>query len=275
MEQLGLFDVETSHLATARRALGRFDLDRAEAALLAHIGIFTGDRSAQALCDLVRRLRARRDAAAGDCVELDALIEIRSDVPEDMLPAWHFRIAELAELDPGQAYVAGEPIGFHWLAAGQSARAIQASRVALAAATSDGRARAVLADALYMSGEGESARREYLRAFMDDPAAIPLDRLADPAVARLADLARHEYDLDEPVAGWIPAVGIVERIFPLPHPALPGLSPESPDPARPRAFVEFIARERAGRTLDERVDARRKMKALAPLLFDAYLRAYA
>ena len=61
----------------------------------------------------------------------------------------------------------------------------------------------------------------------------------------------------------------------VPEPVLPGLSPSSLDPRAPRAFVDLIARERGCRTLDERVVARRGMKVLAPLLFGAYLKAYA
>lgn len=116
---------------------------------------------------------------------------------------------------------------------------------------------------------------EYLRALIDDPAAVPVERIADPAIAHLADLARYEYELGEPIAPWMPAVGIVERLFPLPAPPLPGLGPDELDRSAPRAFVDLIARERGCRTLDERVVVRRRMKHLAPLLFDAYLRAYA
>lgn len=50
---------------------------------------------------------------------------------------------------------------------------------------------------------------------------------------------------------------------------------ESTERAAPLAFVDLIARERAGRTLEDRVAVRRRMKALAPTLFDAYLRAFA
>jgi len=275
IEQLGLFDTETSHLAAARRALGRFDLHGAEAGLVSHLAIFSADRRAQALCAVVRRLRTRWDATAGRCTELEALVEFRSDVPPDLLPAWHLRIAELAEQASEKAYIAGEPVGFHFLAAGRCSRAIDASRRTLAAAAGDGRVRAVLADALYLDGQKELARKEYFRALMDDPAAIPVDRIADAAVLNLADLARHEYELDGPMAAWMPAVGIVERVFGLPHPALPGLDPDSLQASAPRMFVELIARERGCRTLDERVVVRRRMKALAPLLLDAYLRAYA
>ena len=173
------------------------------------------------------------------------------------------------------AYVAGEPIGFHFLAAGRPSRAVDASRTVLAASPGDGRVRTVLADALYLSGEKDTARKEYFRALMDDPAAVLVERIADAAVLHLRDLARHEYELGEPMAAWMPAVGIVERIFSLPQPLLPSLQPELPETPAPRTFVELIARERGCRSLDERVVVRRRMKTLAPLLFGAYLRAYA
>jgi hypothetical protein len=145
----------------------------------------------------------------------------------------------------------------------------------LEASSGDARVRTVLADALHLSDEKDAARREYFRALVDDPISVPVERIADPAVLHLAALARHEYELGEPVAAWMPAVGSVERIFPLPQPLLPSLEPELAENPAPRTFVELIARERGCRSLDERVVVRRRMKALAPLLFDAYLHAYA
>jgi hypothetical protein len=275
IEQLGLFDTETSHLAAARRALSRFDLDGAEAALASHLAIFGADRSARTLSDVVRRLRARRNAARRSCTEIEALVELRGEVPAELLPAWHLRVGELAEHAIGEAYIAGEPIGFHFLAAGQPSRAIEISRTMLAASPGDAHVRMVLADALHLSDEKDAARREYFRALVDDPISVPFERIADPAVLHLAALAPHEYELGEPVAAWMPAVGIVERIFALPQPRLRSLEPELPESPAPRMFVELIARERGCRSLDERVVVRRRMKALAPLLFDAYLRAYA
>jgi hypothetical protein len=41
---------------------------------------------------------------------------------------------------------------------------------------------------------------------------------------------------------WMPAVGIVERLFPLPEPVSPGLILDSLDSLAPRAFVDLIAR---------------------------------
>lgn len=132
----------------------------------------------------------------------------------------------------------------------------------------------MLADALWASGEEGRARREYFRAFADEPPAIAIERVADPAVARLVDLACGEYELPEPGVAWVPAVGVVERVFALPQSVLPGLALGGAPRPPPLEFIELIARERAGRTLDERVVVRRRMKALAPKLLEAYLSAW-
>jgi tetratricopeptide (TPR) repeat protein len=246
--------------------------------LAEHSRVFTGDRTAIELLSAVRWLKERlEELSRGRNGQLDALCELGPFVPPGLIVAWHARVAELAERERGaDARFAGDPAGFHWLSAANYGRAIASLRRTLEQAPGDGRARAYFADALFLSGDREAARREYWRAFRDDPLAIALSSIADPEVARLIELVRHGYELGQPAAPWVPAVGVVERVFPPPSLGLPAVAPPlTVDAAPPRAFVDLIALERSSRTLDDRVAIRRRMKALAPLLFDAYLRALA
>jgi len=111
IEQLGLFDTTTSHLASARRALGHFDLDSAERSLVEHLRVFTRDRAAESLLASVQLLRRKRDAAAAKC-ELDGLLALQVDVPAELLRAWHARIAFVGQREHGAgASIAGEPLG--------------------------------------------------------------------------------------------------------------------------------------------------------------------
>jgi hypothetical protein len=139
----------------------------------------------------------------------------------------------------------------------------------------DARARSLLADALFLSGQVESARREYLRAFIDDPGKVVVDQIADREVAGLAVSAKYSYELEEPLAAWVPAVGVVERVFPPPQPDLFGGATPAGEAAPARAFLDLMVYERSARTLEARVPARRRMKAISPLLFAAYLKAFA
>jgi hypothetical protein len=209
--------------------------------------------------------------------ELDALLALDAVVPAELRSAWHARFAVVAQREHGRgaSIAGGEPVGFHLLAAGQPEQAAESLRATLELAPADARARAFLGDALYLVGAADRARREYFCAFLDDPSRVALEHIADPAIARLVDLARDEYELEAPAAPRVPAIGIVERVFSSPQAQLPGLLGTTVERTGPAAFVELIARERAGRTLDERVAARRQMKAMAPRLFESYLKRLA
>ncbi|MCC6216669.1 MAG: tetratricopeptide repeat protein [Polyangiaceae bacterium] len=259
----------------ARSALTRFDLEAASRHLAQHARLDPDDRQGSALRETALRLSAAREVAAGARSELEAVLALQAHVPDELRAAWHRRVAELAEADgAGAARVAGEPVGAHWLAGGEPARALESLQASLAHAPGDARVRALAADALYASGQVEPARREYQRAFVDGPGDIALERVADATVSGLVELARDPYELPEPAVEWVPAVGVVERVFPLPQPPLPGVLAE-PALRPPLEWLALIARERSARALDDRVEIRRRMKQLAPLLFEAYLGAFA
>jgi hypothetical protein len=76
------------------------------------------------------RARSAAHAHATSGSELETLTVLRDHIVPGVRAAWHARVGELAEA-AGEAYAAGEPVAFHFLASGQSDRAIQAAHTAL------------------------------------------------------------------------------------------------------------------------------------------------
>jgi tetratricopeptide (TPR) repeat protein len=276
MKQLDLFSDQSMGYAAARRDLVSFDLIAAEGALERHLRHYPQDEAARRDLELVLLLKDRvGELPAGD--ELDGLLGLRELLPDELVPHWHGRLAACAEAAHGAgAYVGGAPAGLHWRLAGEPDKALASLHATLARSALDARARGYLADVLFSCGRLEEARREYLRAFVDGPAEVDCESLADPAVVELLDQAS-DYAAPGPAATWVAAIGTVERVFSGPPPALPLLQPERATPAtssRPAGirFFELIVAERAARTLDDRVEIRRRMKEICPELLVAYMR---
>ena len=273
VQQLDLFTDRGMGYAAARLALLSFDLATAERALREHLQRYPRDDAANRDLNLVTLLVQRlTESPTGD--ELNELLRLRADLPEDLLPCWHRRIAEYAEDKYGAgATVGGSPVGLHWRSANEPTKALASLQATLEQSPDDARVRAYFADVLYSVGRVEAARGEYLRAFVDGPTEVVCASLADPAVLELVDRAS-EYDAVGAAVTWVAAIGTVEKVFPAPPIALPFLQPacETPEGVAPGlCFFWLLVRERAARTLDERVGLRRRMKELCPALLAAYL----
>jgi tetratricopeptide (TPR) repeat protein len=276
MEQLDLFTDRHLRYAAARRALLALDIVSAAGTLRAYLRSYPQDETARRDLDLVLCLERRLSEVPADS-ELDRLLGLRELLPDELVSQWHGRLAACAEASLGAgAHIDGDPAGLHWRLAGELDRAIASLRATLKRSALDARTRAYLADVLFLRGLLEEARREYLRAFVDEPTTVDCAGLADPAVAEVVDRAS-EYAAPGPAVTWVAAIGTVERVFSGPPLAVPVgelVATPSGTPSRPAGlrFFDLILAERAARTLDERIEVRRRMKELCPQLLAAYMR---
>jgi tetratricopeptide (TPR) repeat protein len=267
--QIDLFDEQAAHLARAGRAVAAFELDEARRELEACLERFPLDSDASRRLDAVTALLSRLatlEAETGD--RLSALLRLADEGGKAERVGGYRRVAEEAERRSGSgAEVEGRPVGLLWLAAGDLGRAERSLREALRAAPDDARTFAYLGDVLFVRHDVPAARVSYLRAFLLDPAAIDLPHVRDREVALLPSVAENEYETDGDGLEWVAAVGTVEGVFPMWPDASTPTTPTTPG----RAFYSLILQERAARSLKEKVPVRQKMKALCPLLFEAFL----
>jgi hypothetical protein len=276
MYQLDLFTDRHMRYAAARRAMLALDFVSAAGTLRAYLHSYPQDQIARRDLDLVVSLERRLSEVPADN-ELDRLLGLRGLLPDELVPQWHGQLAACAEAAHGVgAYIGRDSAGLHWRLAGELDRAVTSLRATLKRSALGARTRAYLADVLFLRGLLEEARREYLRAFVDGPTEVDCESLADPAVVELLDQAS-DYAAPGPAATWVAAIGTVERVFSGPPPALPLLQPERAaqgTSSRPTGirFFELIVAERVARTLDERIELRRRMKGICPQLLVAYMR---
>ncbi|HEX9296625.1 MAG TPA: hypothetical protein VF881_12345 [Polyangiaceae bacterium] len=276
MRQLDLFSDDAVRAARAREALERFDLRAAQIELERVAAIYPSDRAVRERLARVTRLSTIYEELVGlQGDPLVALLALGADVDGADRSAWHARVAREAEMQFGLGCMLdGEPVGLHWLLASKIDEAERSLLARLEHDPTDARARGYLADARWYKGEADRARREYLRAFIDDPGAVDTRRIADSTVADFLVRAESEYETRGDPCSWVAAVGTVERVFPMPAPTLPGFPGREESSRAPGLqFYRLISEERAVRSHNERVAVRRRMKSLCPLLFDAYLRA--
>ncbi|MBW2457971.1 MAG: hypothetical protein JRI68_25925 [Deltaproteobacteria bacterium] len=270
MDQLDLFEDRELRYARALRALDLLDFPTARKRLDAYLEIYPNDAAAQRELQLAVALSAHPPTLqAGSEPALVALRQLEHELPDRLLPAWHRRMAHAVERLPAGPHTASVgPAGLHWLLAAELEQAAQSLRVSLAEAPGDGLARAYLADVLYRLGHGVAARNEYLRAFLDAPAAVDLERLADPDVAVLPLMTTDTYRLVGAPASWVAAVGVVEGVFTLPPPCLPDVGEPSAPPARSNGarFYRQLLAARDGRSAAARALAQQALRRLAPTL---------
>jgi len=275
--QLDLFEERTVRLARGRGALRAFDLSSAREELAACLLRYPEDREAREglalACRLGDRL-AELEVEHGDPVT--ALLFLEPEVGGATREGWHRRLAQDAERRHGSGCdVAGTPAGLHWLLGGDHEAAERSLRDTLGGRPGDARARAYLADVLFCRGQVRQARQEYIRAFLADPEAVDLGRLADPDVVALPAIAENEYEIPGPCLDWVAAVGTLEGVFPVPAATLPGIGAGADthltDDSPGRSFYRYLLEERRARSHKERVVARRRMKQISPSLLAAYL----
>jgi tetratricopeptide (TPR) repeat protein len=277
-KQLDLFGARSLRMTQCLRALHEFELERACSELEALVRQYPGDRSLADALALASRLadkRARVFLETGDPIQALAALEV--ELTPHLEVAWHRQLAQEAERLSGEGSLAGiAPAGFHWLVAGQVSRAERSLRATLSRWPENARARAYLADVLFVQGETERSRRQYVRAFSEAPLEVDLERLLDPEVRRLPEIARSEFAIAGNGTDWVSALGMVRGVFALPDLLLPGLADPATarDPLPGLEFLVALRHERRARSLDDRVAARRVMKRLCAPLFAEYLERF-
>lgn len=287
--QLDLFGDRHLRLEHARRALAEGRADDALCELVRLRGCYPDDPAIAVELDLARMLIARLD-------------DIEAGAPADRAPG----LLELARM-PGiaeslQAVLLHRAATALWDAAGPCAlvdgkaasvllrRAgdLQTAWAFAAGAVRESpRARflAYLADVEHQLGQRTLVRARYREALALDPYDVDWSELADDDVKALPELAESELELDDGIA-WAAPVGVVLRVLPVGDPPAPLEPAELRHEAQARVHDapskgqdalrrahEFLAAlidasQAQGAAM---IDARRRMRALAPQLLAAYL----
>lgn len=278
--QLDLFAEHTVRIARARNALADFDLPLAEREFAALLSLYPDDDEVRRGVTVSAKLLSRMtdlEAEHGD--RANALLFMKEDTHEADVMGWHRGLAREAERQFGcGCHIGGEPAGLHWLLGGALEDAERSLRDTLSVDPLDARARAFLGDTLFQKGDIWSARSQYLRAFLTNCNVIELDRLADPEVAALPCAVQNDYDIFENSLTWVPAVGTVWGIFPLPQPIIPALKDSAifqiAGDFQGFRFYRLIMEEQSASTHEEKVRVRSQMKNLCPALFFTYLECF-
>lgn len=149
---------------------------------------------------------------------------------------------------------------------------------AVEAARDSRRARflAYLADVEHRLDHKSRALARYREALAFDPHDVDWDELTNDDVKALPDIARTELELEDGVA-WAAPVGVVLHVLPVGDPppsSAPGEGlPEAPaELEHARDFLRALVQATQDRGANA-LDARRRMRALAPQLLAAYLQA--
>ncbi len=279
--QLDLFEAHARRLVRGRGALADFDLPAAKREFEEFLSAYPEHPDARRGLALAARLQSRTtelEAEHGDRVK--ALLVLEGEIDDDCREGWSRRLAREAEMLGGDGcrLPDGTPAGLHWMRGGALHEAERSLRHTLKIAPDDAPVQALVGDVLFLKGDPEGARWQYLHAFLTDPSSVAPVPLADPDVAGLPIIARDDYQVPGSAAPWVPAVGTVEGVFSLPAPLIPGL--QDPALARPEQkspgfdFYRCLLQERAASSREERVSIRRRMKALCPALLAAYLERF-
>jgi tetratricopeptide (TPR) repeat protein len=260
--QLDLFSSRTARLSKLETAIAQGSLPAA-AARAAEVASSYSIPEAAYLAGCLPQLAARLDALALEPERLAEEVEtpgalfdaskLTGGLAEALARHLALRVAEAAERR-GCLAVRGRPTGWFWLRAAEPARARAALEAAAAQGVLVGRAFSLLGDLERAEGREQAARELYRRAFCEDPLGVEAEALADEALRALVEEAR-ELELAPPEV-WVPIVGWALGLFGLPS------EPQGQGACRDFHAALLSARRGGG------VAARRRMKELAPLLFE-------
>jgi len=207
------------------------------------------------------------------------------------LRAAAFAIGERAERERGgAAEVGGWPVARFYLEAGEAGPARSSAEAALRERGESALLLTCLADSYALVGDEPSrveARDLYRQAFVLDPVSVDLSLLVDREVRDLPSLAEVEYEIEGDPTPWLAAVGYLEGLLPIAHidesafarmgeeelfapPALPG---------SPEGFYHYLQVSESHRFFGERggairLEARRRLKTIAPELYAHYLQRF-
>lgn len=272
MDLFGDLRLRTIH---AREAIEAFDLESASAILSEALERYPRDDSLRELEALRKKLAiALKESRCDHLTEARAFRAIAGEVPQSLRAFWHRRLADLIDAEFGEGAMLDDiPSGVHWLASGDTARAVRSLRATVAREPKNGRLLALLGDALVAHGSEGPARIAYRDALITAPMDIDIASLRDKSVAGLADIARKDFNVPGPPCEWAAAVGAVTGVLPLHGSGDPAVDAQdvqgavdSEGPAGIR-FYWLIVAEHLTQTHAERITHRRAMKELCPDLF--------
>jgi tetratricopeptide (TPR) repeat protein len=273
--QLDLFGDRHLQLEDARRALIEARAEDAGRELVRLRGSYPEDPEIAAELELAQTLERRLGEidAASPAVRPRLLVALARAIAHGASASLLRRAAFELGCDGPTTLVDGKPASVLLLEAGDPHAAREAAE---AAVRHSPRARFVsyLADVEHRLDRQSSARERYREALARDPYDIDWDELADEEVSSLPDIARTEFELPDGVA-WAAPVGVAVGVLPVGDPP-PCPAPRDRDAepsaesalSQARCFLGALVRATRDRGA---IDARRKMRALAPQLLAAFL----
>jgi tetratricopeptide (TPR) repeat protein len=273
LEQMDLFGDRWLHASAAHEALRAFDLEAATVALWGAVDLYPSDAELRQRAEQIEALGAALDRALStEPSRAHALASVRDWVPPFIEARWHQAIAQAIEDEGGPgASLGSTPAGFYWLRAGLAFSAETSLRATLALDATSARVRAYLGDALIAQDRRPEARILYRDALVMAPGEIDLDAIADASVRGLPEIARLDYELADGPIEWAAAIGLVEGVFTPPTPTRSWLDTSELDSLAPgqRLYRWLVAEPLASG--EERIAARRAIKALSPSVLKAWL----
>lgn len=197
-------------------------------------------------------------------------------------------IAERAERERGPGgRAAGMPIARLFVEAGDATRARACAEAALRADGESADLLACLGDAYALEGDEGSraeARDLYRRALLLDPKAVDLTLVVDSEVRDLRSLAELEYEVPGEPEPWLVTVGFLERVLPIAHydeEDFARLGPEgmlsvAVEPGSASVFYHYLRVSESHHSFGPhgealRLEARKRLKQIAPKLYAHYL----
>lgn len=240
---------------------------------------------------LVRSFEDARRELRPPIVEVEEESAARSDLPDRLRSVLARTLAERAEEKRGTAGRAGGiPVARLWIEAGDATRARACAEAILAAEGESAELIACLADAYFVSGDTAmraEARDLYRRALVLDPHGLDLSAIVDPEVRDLLPLAEMEYEVPGDPVEWLAIVGFLERVLPIAHfgeadwarAGERGLLEPPVVEEDPRSFYHYLRVSESWQVFGDRgealrVEARKRLKAVAPEVYARYLQRF-
>jgi hypothetical protein len=214
-----------------------------------------------------------------------------SDLPELCLRSCAYAVAKRAERERGASGEAGGvPLARLFVEAGEAARARACAEAALRERGESAPLLACLANAYSLDEQNRflaEARDLYRRAFVLDPHAVDFESIVDGAVRDLVSLAELEYEVPGDPLEWLPTVGFLERVLPIAHideaevasKGIEGLMEAPVTPEDSRSFYHYLRVTESCHNFGVRgeairIEARKRLKAIAPQLYAKYLKRF-
>jgi hypothetical protein len=233
---------------------------------------------------------ARRDLRP-PIVEVEEESAGHSDLPDRVRRELARTLAERAEEKRGSAGRAGGvPVARLWIEASDADRARTCAEAILGAEGESAELVACLADAYFVSGDAvmrAEARDLYRRALVLDPRGFDLAAVVDPEVRDLLSLAELEYEVPGDPVEWLATVGFLERVLPIAHfgeadwarAGERGLLEPPVVEEDPRSFYHYLRVSESWQVFGDRgealrVEARKRLKAVAPEVYARYLQRF-